>query len=69
MCSVVKEKNKVKEHVQNAQTISSKTVSKRQGAVMEKMDRSLQLCTDNQHHKKSGKPLNNLAKPCVIHSK
>ena len=35
VCSVIKEKNKVEEHVQNAQNISSKTVSERQGAVKE----------------------------------
>ena len=49
--SILKNKNKIKEYVQNCGNISSKIVSKRHGIVMDEMERSLSSWIDDQHQK------------------
>lgn len=48
-CSIVMEKNKIKKQKLNAGNISSKTVSKRCGVLMEEMKRSSKLQIEDQH--------------------
>ncbi|CAK9821640.1 Tigger transposable element-derived protein 1, partial [Anthophora retusa] len=49
ICSILKNKSKIKEYVQNCGNISSKIVSKRHGIVMDEMERSLSSWIDDQH--------------------
>jgi hypothetical protein len=49
--SIVKEKDKIKDHVQNAGNTQSTIMSKKQGAAIEEMERSLKLWTEDQHQK------------------
>ena len=51
ICSILKNKIKIKEYVQNCGNISSKIVSKRHGIVMDEMERSLSSWIDDQHQK------------------
>jgi hypothetical protein len=51
MYSIVKEKNKIKDHAGNVGNVQSKIMIKRRGAVIEKMERSLRLWIEDQHKK------------------
>ncbi|XP_067129269.1 tigger transposable element-derived protein 1-like [Centruroides vittatus] len=56
ICSILKNKSKIKEYVQNCGNISSKIVSKRYGIVMDEMERSSSSWVDDQHQ--NNVPLN-----------
>jgi hypothetical protein len=47
--SIVKGKDKIKNHVQNAGNMQTMIMSKRQGAVTEEMEKSLKLWIEDQH--------------------
>jgi hypothetical protein len=47
--SIVKEKDKIKNHKQNAGNMQTMIMSKRQGAVTEEMEKSLKLWIEDQH--------------------
>ncbi|XP_067130526.1 tigger transposable element-derived protein 1-like [Centruroides vittatus] len=49
ICSILKNKSKIKECVQNCGNISSKIVSKRHSIVMDEMEKSLSSWIDDQY--------------------
>jgi hypothetical protein len=59
VCSVVKEKYRIKEHALNTVNISSKILSKRRGTLMEHMKRSSILWIEYQLQKHSSRSFGN----------
>lgn len=53
ICSILKNKDKIKEYVKNCGNISSKIISKRHGMVMDKMEKSLSYWISDQNQKAS----------------
>lgn len=51
ICSILKNKDKIKEYVENCGNMSSKIVSKRHGIVMDEMEKSLSYWISDQNQK------------------